>query len=35
MVWYHTSPQPHLKIAYKDLMPLAIFKEERKGKNTE
>lgn len=32
MGWYHTFPQPHLKIKNKDLMPLAIFKEERKGK---
>lgn len=29
MGWYHTFPQPHLKIKNNDLMPLAIFKEER------
>lgn len=30
MDWFYTSSQPHLKIEYKDLMPLKIFKEERK-----
>lgn len=30
MGWSYTSPQPHLKIEYKDLMPLKIFKEKRK-----
>ena len=30
MGWSYTSPQLHLKIEYKDLMPLKIFKEERK-----
>ena len=34
MGWSCTSPQPHLKIEYKALMPLTIFKEKRK-KRTE
>lgn len=28
MDWFHNSPQPHLKIKFKDSMPLTIFKEE-------
>lgn len=32
MGWSYTSPQPHLKIEYKDLMSLKIFKEKRKGR---